>query len=218
MILHRTALTITRNQPYADWAKRPSDDQSAPVLYRDDLPRTVYLVPVIDPFITLEKLLDEFWRDIFEEELAAWSEDEATWPALRTREMFDRWFAVEFTDAVVDLAPEQPLTESDMEEAALAGALGHCAWCAVELGPNEGRNVGLTVAERERLASREGLALTLFVSDGQPLAGVLTGRNSPAAAQGNDLVFRACTSRCEKLIRKEAPRALRHLLRHLPNP
>ena len=126
--------------------------------------------------------------------------------------MFDRWFAVELTDTVVDLAPEEPLTEAEMEDAAIADALQHCAWCELELDPDEGRRVGIEVPERERLASREGLALTLSVDEEQVLRGILTARDSPAAAEGDDLMFRACTSRCEKLIRKEAPRALRRLL------
>ena len=212
-MLHRSALTITRKQPYADWA---NNDEPDPVRYTDELPRTVYLVPAIDSLTTITEMLDEFWPDIFVEELSAWNEDEATWPAQRTRELFDRWFDAELTETVVDLIPEEPLTASDMEHAVVADVLQHCAWCDLELEPTEGRNVTLTVPERERLASREGLSLTLFVDEERALAGIVTTEDSPAAAAGEDLIFRACSSRCEKLIRKEAPRALRRLLERLP--
>jgi hypothetical protein len=215
-MLHRSALTITRKQPYADWANDLDQDEPDAVAYTDELPRTVYLVPAIGLLNEIGVVLDEFWQDIFEEELAAWDEDEASWPAPRTRELFDRWFDVELTDTVVDLIPDEPLTASDMEQAALADAMLHCAWCDLTLDPNEGRRVGLRVPERERLESREGLTLTLFVNEERGLSGILTGRDSPAAAEGEDLVFRACSSRCEKLIRKEAPRALRRLLKFLP--
>src|SRR5690242_14903532 len=104
-MLYRAALTVTRKQPYADWANRQSGDEPEPEPYSDDLPRTVYLVPAIDASTTLEQLLDEFWEAIFEEELAAWSEDEDSWPP-RTREAFGQWFGVELTDTVVDLTPE----------------------------------------------------------------------------------------------------------------
>jgi len=214
-VLHRSALTITRKQPYADWANGLCDDETDTVAYTDDLRRTIYLVPAIDTSTGVADLLGEFWADIFEEELAAWSEDEGTWPAQRTRELFEDWFDVELTDTVIDLAPDEPLGEAEMEMAAISDALNHCAWCGIELEPDEGRNVGLSVAERERLASREGLALTLFADDEKPLTGIVTGRDSPAAAAGEDLIFRACTSRCEKLIRKKAPHALRRLLEHL---
>lgn len=211
-MLHRFALTITRKQPYADWA---NTDEPDPVRYTDELPRTVYLVPAIESGTAITDLLDEFWPDIFEEELAGWNEDEASWPAQRTRELFDRWFDAELTDTVVDLIPEEPLTQADMEHAALTDVLHHCAWCDLELEPTEGRNVTFTVPERDRLASREGLSLTLFVDKEQALAGIVTSEDSPAAAAGEDLLFRACSSRCEKRIRKEAPRALRRLLEHL---
>ncbi len=211
-MLHRFALTITRKQPYADWANRVSDDEPESAAYTDELPRTIYLVPAIAGSPGVSELLDEFWSDIFEEELEAWSEDEATWPLPRTRELFDGWFAAELTEAVVDLAPDEPLTEADMEFASMNDALLHCAWCDLELEPDEGRSVGFRVTDRERLAYREGLVLSLIVDDQHILTGILTTRDSDAAAAGDDLLFRACTSRCEKLIRKEAPRALRRLL------
>ena len=91
-------------------------------------------------------------------------------------------------------------------------ALHHCAWCDLELEPHEGRRVAFKVTDRERFASREGLALSLLVDDDHVMAGIVTTQDSDAAAAGEDVIFRACTSRCEKLIRKEAPRALRRLL------
>jgi ribosomal protein L24E len=209
-VLHRFALTITRRQPYADWASGESAGEPDAVAYSDELPRTIYLVPAVGS-PSVSELLDQFWSDIFEEELEAWSEDEASWPGPRTRELFDLWFAAELTDTVVDLAPDEPLTEADMELASMNDALLHCAWCDLELEPGEGRRVGFKVADRELLADREGLALWLVAADEHVLAGIVTARDSEAAANGDDLFFRACTSRCEKLIRKEVPRALRRL-------
>ena len=209
-MLLRFALTITRKQPYADWANRESANEPDSVAYSDELPRTIYLVPAIGS-ASVPELLEDLWPDIFEEELEAWSEDEATWPEPRTRELFDLWFAAELTDTVVDLAPDEPLTEADMELDSVNDALLHCAWCHLELEPHEGRRVGFKIADRERLASREGLALSLLIDDERVLTGIVTTRDSDAAAAGDDLFFRACTSRCDKLIRKEVPRALRRL-------
>ena len=209
-MLHRFGLTITRKQPYADWANRESAGAPDPVAYTDELPRTIYLVPAIES-LGVPELLEEFWSDIFEQELEAWSEDEATWPGPRTRELFDLWFAAELTDAVVDLAPDEPLTEADIELAALNDALNCCAWCDLELESDEGRRVGFRVTNRERLASREGLAFSLLIDDEHVVTGVLTTPDSDAAAAGDDLLFRACTSRCERVLRKEVPRALRRL-------
>jgi len=199
-MLHRFALTITRKQPYADWANRESAKGPDPVAYREELPRTIYLIPAIDGSPSVPELLDDFWLDIFEEELEAWSEDEATWPQPRTRDLFNLWFSAELTDTVVDLAPDEPLTEADMELDSVNDVLLHCAWCGLELEPEEGRNVGFKIADRERFASREGLVLSLPIDDERVLTGIVTMRDSEAAADGNDLLFKACASRCEKLI------------------
>ena len=213
--LHRFAITVTRKQPYADWANRETETDVDPVPFRDDLPRTVYLVGPSTSGNEVEEFLDDFWEVIFEEELAAWSEDSATWPEPRTRELFDSWFGSELTDSVIDLTPEEPLSEDDLELTAVDEALHRCAWCDLELDSNTARRVGIGIANREPLASREGCVIVLTTRDNQPLAGILTTRDSPMAAAGDDLLFSACTSRCEKLIRKEAPRALRRLLDRL---
>jgi hypothetical protein len=43
------------------------------------------------------------------------------------------------------------------------------------------------------------------------LTDIMTTRDSPAAGEHMDVVFSACSSRCEKIIRKEATRALKRL-------
>ena len=101
--LYRFAVTVTRQQPYIDWAN--SFDDGGPELSKElaDDRRTVYLVNETDVRSDLRAILDEHWLDIFEKELGMWMEREADWPAERTREMFDAWFAVEVTDTVVDV-------------------------------------------------------------------------------------------------------------------
>lgn len=209
--VYRAALTITRKQPYADWANRPEHDDDEQVTYPEDDPRTVYLVPTGGDEPTVGELLDEFWEGIFEEELAARSEDEAGWPAERTRAVFDEWFGVELTETVIDLAPDEPLSETDVELADLSYAFSHCAWCGLELDEPGGRIVGFKLANRQLFTQREGLVLPLSISDERVVMGVFTAADSDAALAGDDFVFRVCTSRCEKILRKEVPRALRRL-------
>jgi hypothetical protein len=209
--LHRTALIITRKQPYIDWANQSEEESDDQVTFPAEDRRTIYLVPASDYEVTVGELLDEFWEDIFEEELAAWMPDEATWPAERTRDLFESWFDVELSDAVMDLTPDEPLTEGEVELVEVSYALQHCAWCDLELEPQEGRSVGFKIANRELFATREGLAVSLPVNEEHAVTGIFTGADSDAAAAGDDFMFRACTSRCEKMLRKEVPRALRRL-------
>jgi ribosomal protein L24E len=206
--LYRAAITITRKQPYIDWAN--SFDDGGPELTEDLAKdrRTVYLATEADR-PELSPLLDEFWEDIFEEELAAWMDHEDDWPKPRTREMFDSWFDAELTDSVFDLVPEQPLTQTDVELADLNDAVHYCAWCDVELEPGAGRFVGFALEDRERVSHREGLVLSLSIDDERVVHGVLSPADSDEARAGEDLVFRVCTSRCEKGLRKAVPKALR---------
>jgi hypothetical protein len=206
--LYRTALTVTRRQPYIEWARAVEDDGHDLTGALGEMPRTVYLAPESDARPDPVKLLDEFWEYIFDEELAAWMEDEASWPTSRTRDLFDEWFAVEFTDSVFDLVPEEPLTQTDVEFADLGYAFGHCAWCDAELEPDAGRTIVFGLRDRAPFANRAGLTFPVQIREDNVLLGVMTRDDD--SAEG-DVLFRACTSRCEKAIRKDVPRALRHL-------
>jgi hypothetical protein len=207
--LYRTAITVTRKQPYMDWAN--SFDDGGPNL-TDELARerrTVYLVQEAEGQPDLRALLDEHWERIFEEELAMWMEREDDWPAPLTREMFDAWFDAEITDMVIDLVPEEPLNQTDAEVGELSYALGHCAWCELEIEQTKGRFAGFKVARSERFAHREGLTVPIPIDDDQVLIGIVPLADSEEALAGYDLLFRVCTSRCEKAVHKVVPKALR---------
>jgi ribosomal protein L24E len=207
--LYRSAVTVTRKQPYIDWAN--SFDDGGPDLTKElaEDRRTIYLVGESDHRHDLPTLLDDYWEEIFEEELAMWMEPEDDWPSPRTREMFDAWFDAEITDTVFDLVPEQALTETDVELADLHDALRLCAWCDLEIEEGEGRFVGFKLPDRDRFAHRAGLTVSLRISSEHSVMGVVSPEESEEAEEGEDLVFRACTSRCEKAIRKAVPKALR---------
>jgi hypothetical protein len=206
-MINRVAVKITRKQPYMDWAN--GTDGPVPVVtYPADNPHTIYLAPNDGFEPVLARLIDEFWEHVFEVELNMWMVDETTWPEPRTRQMFDEWFDAEIVDTVIDLVPEEPLSEGEVEKAEIQYALSHCAWCDLELEPENRRVVSLSLADRAALASREGLTVVIPSSD-RILTGIMTTADSPAASEGHDLVFSACSSRCEKIIRKEAVRGLR---------
>lgn len=208
--IYRTAITVTRKQPYMDWAN--SFDDGGPNL-TDELARdrrTVYLVQEGEAaHQDLRELLDEHWQNIFEEELAMWMESEDDWPSPLTREMFDTWFDAEITDTVIDLVPEEPLSQTDVEVTELSYALSHCAWCDLEIEQTKGRFAEFKVADRARFAHREGLTVPVRIDDEQVLIGIVPMADSEEALAGYDLLFRVCTSRCEKAVQKVVPRALR---------
>lgn len=50
------------------------------------------------------------------------------------------------------------------------------------------------------------------------IIGIMTTADSPAAIEGDYLFFAACSSRCEKIIRKEAARGLKRAKRPVRLP
>jgi hypothetical protein len=209
--LYRFALTVTRRQPYIDWANS-SDDEGptlSEALARDR--RTIYLVPESTNEPDLAGLIDEFWEEIFDEELAAWAEDEATWPSERTREMFDAWFEYEVTSSVYDLTPEEPLTHREVEAEELAYTLSHCAWCELEIDEHAARFAAFKLSDRSRFAARAGLTLSLRLDAERSVTGLMSPDASEESDAGEDIVFMICSSRCEKAVRKAVPRLLRKL-------
>ncbi|HJZ72995.1 MAG TPA: hypothetical protein VKE51_14720 [Vicinamibacterales bacterium] len=206
--LYRFGITITRKAPYIEWANRVVD---GPELTEDlaRAQRTIYLAPETTEDPDLEALLEEFWEQIFEAELSVWAADPDDWPTLRTRAVFDLWFDAEATASVYDLTPDEPLTQTDVELMDLDVVMHRCAWCEAELDDHTGRFVAFKVADRERLAHRAGLAVGIPVDDERTVIGVMSPDESNAAREGEDIAFRACTSQCEKALRKSVPTALR---------
>ncbi len=216
--LYRHGLLITRKQPYIDWANSCDDD--GPKLTEDlsSASRLLYLVPEVDGEPDLEGLVDEFWADIFEQELGMWVIADDRWPEPRTREMFDAWFDVELNDSVFDLTPDEPLTQAEVDAADLAEMMMRCASCGIELGENEGRLVGFKLANRSLYEPFEGRVLPLRMDDNDEADVVLTFvtfQDSAAAKDGDDVVVHVCSSRCEKVVRSVVPKALRRWSRRV---
>jgi hypothetical protein len=213
-LLYRTPIFIIRKQPFIDWAN--GTDEEGPRLTLDlSERRMVYLVAGPTRETELAALLDGSWAEIFEEELFGWMVDESTWPAERTREMFDAWFASEIGDAVVDLDPEEPLTEDDVDREELEVALHTCAWCDADLDADQGRTVGFALPDRSLLSDREGRVWAVGVGKRRFVSGIVSPADSELATDGADIIYRACSRRCERLLNKLMPKAIRDASRLL---
>jgi len=213
--LYRHSLFVSRKQAYLDWAN--SVDDAGPAL-TEELSRggrTVYLVPEVDGEPGVEELVAVFWERIFEQELGAWIDDEARWPKPLTRELFQQWFEVELNASVYDLTPGEPLTQADMDAADLEEADGFCASCGLELEEHEGRFAEFVLADRRRFEVFEGRVLRLSCDDDVVIPAIVTSADSEPARAGADLLVRVCSSRCEKIVRKLVPKALRRLSRQI---
>jgi len=211
--LFRTGVLISRKQPFIAWANGLQDGfDFPPELARK---RDMYLGPHSELQQTLEALLDQIWNDIFDEELFGWSTEESQWPAERTRKMFDEWFDAELVDSIIDLVPDDPLTEDDMDLLDLDDAMSHCAWCERELEVDDGRMVTCKLSNRDLFEHREGRIILLAVGSGRSVAGLVTPRDSEPARENADVIFRACSRACEKRLSTKVPTALQALEAHL---
>jgi hypothetical protein len=55
--------------------------------------------------------------------------------------------------------------------------------------------------------------MSLDLPDERIAVGVMTRAESEEAGEGEDLLFRACSSACERALRSAVPKALRGMLR-----
>jgi hypothetical protein len=208
-MLYRVPLVVRRKAPYVQWANSFGDVMMDAATARQP---SLYLVAVPEHEPTLEDVVSQYWEEIFEEELSQWMQLEQDWPPARGRAVFDAWFDVELGQMVTDLDPDEPLTESDLDAEDIHTALHTCAWCGTHLPDGEGRLSAFPIGDRERLAEREGRALTLLLPKQRIVMGVVTPAGSDAAAAGDDLVFRVCNRACDQPLRKYVPKALKDLL------
>jgi hypothetical protein len=213
--LYRTALIITRKQPYIDWANSFREEEAPEFTFELAETPDIYLGPHDDRQQTLDAVVDQIWEDIFEEELFGWSLDERQWPANRTREMFDEWFGAVLAESIIDLAPDDPLTEEDMDLVDLETAMHTCGWCRSELEPELARMTTFKLVNRDRFEEREGRILSLLIGRERIVDAVVTPQDSKPAGEGADLIVAACSRRCEKQLLKTVPRALRDLEQRL---
>ena len=117
-LLNRTAITVVAAQPYIDWTRSrdaafktsSSVDTGARTASLSVARTSSYGSAFLLPEFALEEELQEWLEDnyawIFEFQLAAWTDDESTWPAERDLKMFRGWFRIDIHSAVVDVAED----------------------------------------------------------------------------------------------------------------
>jgi len=100
--INRAAIVVRPGRPYLEWASRLDDE--APEHAKALADRvSIYLVAE-DPAEKNETApLADYYQEIFEKELGAWSEDENQWPQPRTLAIFQEWFDVAQESVVTDL-------------------------------------------------------------------------------------------------------------------
>ncbi|HEY6940108.1 hypothetical protein [Dokdonella sp.] len=110
-MLNRAALIVRPRQPFLDWAAALEQDGVNP---DPDGEQTVYLIPEPDDNEEAERILQEVYPHVFENELDSWWTDESAWPQERSFAVFMAWFAVEIHTVIHDLVDD--VLEDDLDE------------------------------------------------------------------------------------------------------
>src|SRR3954464_9119690 len=105
-VINRTAVTVVGAEPYLAWTRSTDADvnRNAITVQHAKTYGSAFLLPEFEFEEDVQERVEENAAWLFDFELAAWTEDEATWPAARDLKMFREWFRVDVHNVVVDVA------------------------------------------------------------------------------------------------------------------
>ena len=110
MVVNRSVMILRAKEPFRQWLISllgPSDAN----LEKINEDNTVYLIPEYEDDSQKDKLLKKLYRNIFEEQLDGWWEDQTVWPKNGYLSAFQKWFDVEFHSVVIDLLGTEWISE-----------------------------------------------------------------------------------------------------------
>jgi hypothetical protein len=107
-VINRTAITVVGNQPYIDWTRgRTSVSDTGLITVPRATPYgSAFLLPEFELEEDVQEWIEENAPWLFEFQLASWTDDESSWPAVRDLKTFRDWFRVDIHSVVVDVADD----------------------------------------------------------------------------------------------------------------
>ena len=114
--INRCVAVVRVKQPFLDWAKGLPDPVAGTTLAAMNDDCHSYLLPEYEMMGDRDQLLEEFYDDIFVNELMGWWTDEEAFPKTRTLALFRKWFDVEFHSMALDLIDGEPIEHQETGE------------------------------------------------------------------------------------------------------
>lgn len=102
----RSVAIVRPREPFLDWIKNLPGSEIDITLEQLRTDSTVYLIPDFDEVEDALAAIDHIYGNIFEAELAEWSEEESTWPQERNLKLFWKWFDVSLHSLVIDITED----------------------------------------------------------------------------------------------------------------
>ena len=108
-VVNRTAVTITGADPYLEWTRQHDADSDKGMLTvsRAKPYGSAFLLPEFELEEDVQEWIEENASWLFEFQLSAWTDDEASWPATRDLQTFRHWFRVDIHSIVVDMGDDE---------------------------------------------------------------------------------------------------------------
>jgi hypothetical protein len=105
-VINRAAVILRYKEPAVVWINEadPCERDGPITLTAANEERTVYLIgdEAADTGATLERWIQQNYRQLFESELEGWYTDPTLWPKDRSLDRFREWFDVECHTVLVD--------------------------------------------------------------------------------------------------------------------
>lgn len=109
-MINRSALLVGHEPAFLGWLVGTGLAEDAIRRRNETAEKTVYLIPACVRPKELDEVVEEFFEEIFRQELRSWQPDEAYWPDTAHFGLFARWFTVEAYSEVRD-AGRGPIAE-----------------------------------------------------------------------------------------------------------
>jgi hypothetical protein len=101
-MINRSAVLLRREPAFLGWL-RGTGLTDETIRHRIEIAEaTVYLVPACLYPEELDEVVEDFYEEIFRQELRSWQPDEAYWPDTAHFGLFSRWFRLESYSEVCD--------------------------------------------------------------------------------------------------------------------
>ena len=101
-MINRSAVVIGHEPAFVGWLKGTGLAEDTICKQNDVAEKTVYLIPACFHPEELDEVIEDFYEEIFRQELQSWQPDEAYWPDTAHFGLFTRWFTVEAYSKVRD--------------------------------------------------------------------------------------------------------------------
>jgi len=108
-LINRTAITLVGAKPYLDWTreKDAAFNTGALTVARARTYGSAFLLPELELEEDVIEWVEENASWLFEFQLAAWTDDESSWPSPRDLKTFKEWFRIDIHNVVVDVADDE---------------------------------------------------------------------------------------------------------------